>query len=213
MISKELKENFFICPNCTSKDQNMYQAWVKFLAELPLIHGEWDFSGFLWYMGKCPNCQRTFPSAFMAGDPNDVFSSIPFVLEWVVMESLELKHSKLGLRGQKIPPIRQGYSEGWKRSGFPFEILAWVGLAVASGVIGNMAYEIIRKAVLDARKDILQKRKTLLNKRKIKKISKEELQYCGPLFHDWDAISDEELERYVRLIYEYAKQRLKNVKL
>jgi hypothetical protein len=210
MLNKEVKDNFFICPCCSCTEEHIYESWVEYLAELPVIHGQFDFSNWLWNMNECPSCKRKFPSAFTMRGVPDIFSSIPFVLEWVVMESENVARN--GYRKhENVLPIKEKYSHRCCRCGIPFDIIAWVGLAVASGIIGNMSYEVIKNAVLDARRKVIQKKNNLYESQNVPKISKEELQRYGRFIREWDTMSDEELEKCVELIYEYARQRLRNI--
>lgn len=208
MITEPLKKHFYICPECCPRDVESYARWVLSLAELPMIHDCWQFSDFLWSLDRCPNCGAQFPSPFHVEEGRFHLDSLPFVLEWATMEAMYERSPDASVR---VAPMRAGWYKGSYRSGFLFEILAWVGLAVASGVIGNVAYESIKRAVLDARRSVLRKRSKRPSSTEAKHDEKSSQEHIQPYLQEWDSMTDEELERHVEAIYRYAKQRLSEV--
>ena len=213
MLWPNVKDRFFLCPNCGPTGDAAYEEWVELLAEIPLVRNQWNFSDLLWSTQACPNCGEQLPSAFSQSPAEAWDSHLLTVLEWFALEGKNSYHLGKGGQLRQIGAMMPGYSRGFWRSGFLFEIMAWVAIAVASGVIGNVAYDSVKKAILNARRKALEKRKDGPPRGQDSSALEQYEKYIRPYLQEWDAMSDEDLEKQVRAMYEYANVRLRNVKL
>ena len=203
---KILSSSKYFCTQCSDNNAEHYKEWILELAELPLIYNYWDVGLLIYNLEYCPQCKNSFKKISIKD--NFLPYNIPSILEIVTFEAAEISTKK---KLTKIPSILTEIDKNIYHDIGALNILSWIALAIASGILGNFTYEYIKKTVINTYKKIKHKRQKAINSNNFNKITKSELDSYNSLLMEWDSCNEDELKKRMYILNQYLRQRLKGV--
>ncbi|MEU6083428.1 hypothetical protein [Streptomyces sp. NPDC047108] len=168
----------YLCPRC---QDGSYEDWLLGVTRRATELG--DLSTALWGMRFCT---AGHPYTELFGAPG-ARNTAPYVVERCTMEAAYLAQYGETPAAGVITPIRLDATAPPKRSAMYLDALTWMGLAVASGVLGNAAYSGIKAVVNRFR----------------------ERPEPNPLH----GLSEAEVQRCLEVMHEYLAQRLADLRV
>jgi len=164
-----------------------------------------DASTTVWLLKCCPACLGEFGPAF-PGEGIDKWT-VSDLIEWVGMEvynavRLDPKSRLLHFWPTKPAPkpLTAEFFTGRqiKRQGIPLDILSWIAMAAASGVVAGLAYDVLKRVIQSA----LRRGTATLRSTKLRLRTGEEFE------EHWVKLCREEIEMCISGAIRYSRKRL-----
>lgn len=143
----------WLCPNCTKSEKASYERFVEDLASLPLLWQEWSFSSLLWELTECPVCGGSFPPLL-----DGQYKSLPNAP--MILEHFSSRFSQRNREGVKYTSLKDSFGRGL-RTEVLWDASVWVAVVVASGILGNVTYDVIKNTVLSVNRRVRERRQTI----------------------------------------------------